>query len=318
MKWLPRLLTGLLLSTLSLAAAGQLQKEAAEATQQASQKSAADPNEALRTEFPLLVEVSKSQYDNPFGDDSATLAKAEENGLAPPLLVVLTSTINEESHWTLICRREKVRNETNACTPLAAGKYPARWIHNGELLQLPVKNGEGKFDGRFFDVSSKRQDPPQPDDKLLRTTHYQLVVEAPNGKRAEDYPMLLHVYGAVRLRLPAGSLPSHARCTFSIYSPYTTQMDCVNSGGIEIYKGHVDLDSALDGSWGWTISCDAKWRWSKCAALGPGFYAARWRCADRQQIAVLAEVGGKPEEITFDAKKLPDLSEPPTARPPAP
>lgn len=318
MKWLPRLLTGLLLSTLSLSAAGQLPKEAAPVTQQVSQKTADDPNEVLRTEFPLLVEVSKSQYDNPFGDDPATLAKAEEDGLAPPLLVVLTSTINGESHWTLICRRENVRNETNSCTPLAAGKYPARWIHNGELLQLLVKNDEGKFDGRFFDVSPKRQDPPPPDDKLLQTTHYQLVITALSGKRAEDYPMLLHVYGAVRLRLPVGSLPSHARCTLISDSPFAAQIDCVNSGGIEIYKGHVDLDSALDGSWGWTISCDAKWRWSKCAALGPGFYAAHWRNSDRTQLVVLADVSGKPEEITFDAKKLPDLSEPPTARPPTP
>jgi hypothetical protein len=318
MKWPPPLLTGLFLFTLSLPAAGQLQKEPAEATQQAFQKGDADPNEALRGEFPLLVEVSKSQYDNPFGDDSATLAKAEEDGLAPPLLVVLTSTINGESHWTLICRRENVRNETNSCTPLAAGKYPARWIHNGELLQLLVKNDQGKFDWRFFDVSPKRQDPPPPGDKLLQTAHYQIVVTAPNGKRAEDYPMLLHVYGAVRLRLPVGIHPSHARCPFSSYRPYTTEMDCVNSGGIEISKGHVDLDSALDGSWGWSISCDAKWRWSKCAALGPGFYAARWRSSDKQQLVVSADVGGKPEEITFDAKKLQGLSEPPAARPSVP
>jgi hypothetical protein len=93
-------------------------------------------------------------------------------------------------------------------------------------------------------------------------------------------------------------------------------MDCVNAGGIEIYKGHVDLDCALDGSWGWTISCDAKWRWSRCAALGPGFYAARWKDGDKRQLVVLAHVGDKPEEVTFDAKKLPDLSEPPTAHSP--
>jgi len=283
-----------------------------------AQKSPATTGQALGTEFPLLVEVSRSQYDNPFGDGSTTLAKAEEDGLAPPVLVVVTSTINGESHWTLICRRENVKNEANSCTPLAAGNYPARWIHNGELLQLLVKNDQHKFDWRFFDVSPKRQDPPPPDDKLLQTAHYQLVVTAPNGKRAEDYPMLLHVYGAVRLRLPVGSLPSHARCTFSSSGLYTTQIDCVNSGGIEISKGHVDLDSALDGSWGWTISCDAKWRWSKCAALGPGFYAARWRSPDKQQLVVSADVSGKPEEITFDAKKLPDLSEPPAARPPLP
>ena len=130
--------------------------------------------------------------------------------------------------------------------------------------------------------------------------------------------MLLHVFGAVRLQLPSGSLPRHTKCTFDNYSPYTTQMNCTNSGGVEISKGHVDLDSALDGSWGWTISCDAKWRWSKCAALSPGFYAARWKDGQMQRLVVSAEVDDKPEEITFDAKKLPDISEPPTARPPLP
>jgi len=215
-----------------------------------------------------------------------------------------------------MCRRENVRNETNPCTPLAAGKYPARWVHNGELLQLLVKDDAGKFDWRFFDVSSKRQSPPPPDDRLLQTVHYQFVLTPPNGRGPEDYPMLLHVYGAVRLRFPVATLPSHTRCTFSSYSPYMTEMNCVNSGGMEIYKGHVDLDSALDGSWGWTISCDAKWRWSKCAALGPGFYAARWKDRDKRQLVVLAQIGEKSEEITFDAKKLPDFSEPPTAHPP--
>ena len=271
---------------------------------------------AAMTEFPLVVEVSKSQYDNPFENDMASLAKGEEMGLAPPILVVLTATINGESHWVVMCRRENVRNETNPCTPLAPGKYPARLVHNGELLQLLVKDDKGKFDWRFFDVSQKRQDPPTLDDKVFQTTRFQFVVTPPNGKHAEDYPMLLHVYGAVRLRFPVGNLPEHTRCTFSSYSPYSTQMNCMNSGGAELYKGHVDLDSALDGSWGWTVSCDAKWRWSKCAALSPGFYAARWKDSDRRQLVVLAEVGDKFQEITLDAKKLPDLSEPPTAQPP--
>jgi len=306
----------LVFATAEHLAQGQLQRELAWATEQDSQKQSHTSEETLKAEFPLVVEVSESQYHNPFENDIANLAKGEEMGASPPILVALTSTINGESHWVLICRRENVKNETNPCTPLAAGKYPARWVHNGELLQLLVKDDQGRFDWRFFDVSSKRQDPPPPDDRLMQTPRYQFVVTAPNGKHAEDYPMLLHVYGAVRLRFPVASLPDHTRCTFSSYGPYTTQINCVNSGGTEIYKGHVDLDSALDGSWGWTVSCDAKWRWSKCAALGPGFYAARWKDGDRRQLVVLAEVGDKPEEITFDAKKLVDLSEPPVAHPP--
>ena len=295
---------------------GQLQNEPAAAAKQDSQDKTVSADAAVRAEFPLIVDVSKSQYDNPFENDMATLAKGEEMGSAPPILVVLTATINGEAHWVVMCRRENVRNETNACTPLAEGKYPARLVHNGELLQLLVKDDQGRFNWRFFDVSPKRRDPPPFGDSVLQTARYQFVLSPPNGKRPEDYPTLLHVYGAVRLRFPVGNLPEHTRCTFSSYSPYSTQMSCVNSGGTEIYKGHVDLDSALDGSWGWTISCDAKWRWSKCAALGPGFYAARWKDSDNRQIVVLAQVGDKFQEITFDAKKLPDLSEPAAAQPP--
>jgi hypothetical protein len=306
------LLGSLLVSAFHLLAQDQVREGAAKTAAQVSQTS------QLTTEFPLVIDVSKSEYDNPFASDMATLAKAEEDGLAPPILITLAATINSEPHWVLICRRENVKNETNPCTPLAVGQYPARWVHNGELLQLLVKNSQGNFEWRFFDVSPKRDDPPPPGDKLLQTAHYQFVVAPPDGKRAEDYPALLHVYGAVRLRFPVASLPDQTHCTFSSYSPYTTQMNCVNSGGMEIYKGHVDLDSALDGNWGWTISCDAKWRWSKCAALGPGFYAARWKDKDRRQLIVLADVGAKSEEITFDARKRPDLSEPPAARPPAP
>jgi len=320
MKPLGPILIGLFVVTAwcSSVGAGPLRENSVGGAQQAQQGQRDTKDDELTTEFPLAVEVSKSQYDNPFENDMASLAKGEDLGMSPPILVILTATINGESHWTLICRRENVRNETNPCTPLAAGRYPARWVHNAELLQLLVKDDQGKFDSRFFDASPKRQDPPPADDKPLQTARYQFVISPPTGKRSEDYPMLLHVYGAVRLRFPVGQLPVHMRCTYSNRDSFTTQIDCLNAGGAEIYKGHVDLDSALDGSWGWTISCDAKWRWSKCAALGPGFYAARWRVADKRLLVVLAKVGEKTEEITFDAKKLPDLSEPPTARPPSP
>src|SRR5262249_5308421 len=151
---------------------------------QDSRVQTAGADAAVITEFPLVVEVSKSQYYNPFENDMATLAKGEDMGLALPILVVLTATINGESHWVVKCSRENVRNETNPCTPLAAGKYPARLVHNGELLQLLVKDDQGKFDWRFFDVSQKRQDPPPIDDKVFQTTRYQFVVTPPNGKHA--------------------------------------------------------------------------------------------------------------------------------------
>lgn len=266
-------------------------------------------------EFPLVVKVVGSQYNNPFENHMDVLARAEDMGMSPPILVTLNATVNGESHWSLICRRENVKHESNPCSTLNPGKYPARWIHGGELLQLVVKNDLGKFEWRFFDVTPKRENPPPSDDALLQTVHYQFV--APDGKRTEDYPLLLHVYGAARLRFPLENLPGSSQCTVDDFSPYTTRINCVNSGGAELYKGHIDLDSALDGSWGWTISCDAKWRFSKCAALGPGFYLARWRDNDRRQIVVLAQVGDKTQEITFDAKRVPDLSEPASVMPPS-
>jgi hypothetical protein len=180
----------------------QSQPSGESAPKQNSQKgSAVNTENTLQAEFPLVVEVTKSQHDNPFENDVAMLAKGEDMGLAPPILVILTSTINEESHWRLICRRENIKNQTNPCTPLAAGKYPARWVHNAELLQLLVKDERGKFDWRFFDVSTNRQNPPPADDRVLQTVRYQFVINPPNGRRAEEYPMLLHVFGAVRLQL---------------------------------------------------------------------------------------------------------------------
>jgi hypothetical protein len=201
-------------------APGQSQTESATAKQD-SRDQLGSSDAALQAEFPLVVEVSKSQYDNPFENNMATLAKAEAMGSAPPVLVVLTATINGESHWVVMCRRENVSYEINPCTPLAAGKYPARLVHNGELLQLLVKDDQGKVDWRFFDLTPKRRDPPASDDRVLQASRSQFLLTPPDGKRAADYPMLLHVYGAVRLRFPVGNLPEHTRCTFSSYNPHS-------------------------------------------------------------------------------------------------
>ena len=192
-------------------------------------------------------------------------------------------------------------------------------MHNGELLQVAVVTVDGKLEWRFFDVIPKRQkDAPTMSDPLVQAPRYEFHFSMPEGRSPPEYPFLVHVYGAATLRLPSGVSIGQMHCTSTTYTQFTTTVSCINAGGRQLYKGYVILEAAVDGKHGWTISCDAKWKWSKCAALGPGFYPARWSNEKERQLSMVVVVDDQPKEVTFDAKHalLPDLEEPVPARPP--
>jgi len=157
-------------------------------------------------DFPLTLEVSESKVEDLSGNVAQKI-KSEQLGLAPDIFVRLTATINGKSHWWIKCRRENPSMEANPCTELEAGKYPARWVHNGELLQVAVSNEHGEILSLFFDIIPKQKDPPNPDDPIFRFPRYDFPFPVPENRRLQDYPMLVHVYGAVSLRLPAGLSP---------------------------------------------------------------------------------------------------------------
>src|ERR1700680_1243568 len=82
-------------------------------------------DERLAEGVPLTLTVAESKVDD-FTGDLATRIKGEQLGLAAPIFVRVTGTINDESRWWIQCQRENSLGETNPCTQLAAGKYPAR------------------------------------------------------------------------------------------------------------------------------------------------------------------------------------------------
>jgi hypothetical protein len=277
--------------------------------------------DALKKEFPLVVQVISSDSNEPLKISEADLLEDAKMGMAPPVMVFVKATINGQFHWFLSCQRENPIGEANPCSVLLPGAYPARWVHNGELLQLLVKDDKDQLQWRFFDVQPLPFSPPSPDNDALRTPRYQFQISDPRGRRAEDYPLLLHVYGAVSLRLPGRVLPGRTNCTAISYGAYGTNISCTNSGAIQLYQGRVYLKASIDGRGCANVYCDSKWRGSKCAALGPGFFLGRWKNARKRQVVVLVSIGGRPEEITFnaeDAEPSPLLSKPAPVRPPTP
>jgi hypothetical protein len=63
------------------------------------------PNDRLASEFPLTLTVMKSQVTDSTGGLLSRM-EGERMGLAPPIWVDFTATINGESHWFLQCFRE--------------------------------------------------------------------------------------------------------------------------------------------------------------------------------------------------------------------
>jgi hypothetical protein len=265
--------------------------------------------------FPLTLQVERSLTINTGGDNLATVVEAEDMGMAPSVFVVVYGSINGEKHWYLRCTRENSANESNPCTELAPGNYPACWAHNHDLLRVVIKGANGP-EWRFLDVTPNPKDPADSQDAVLKTPVYEFDAHKPKGKQTTEYPLLLHVYGGVKLQFPVGSLPAHTHCSIMNPTTYRTDVDCSNSGAVPIYRGYVRLDGSIDGDSRWWISCDAKWRWSKCSALGPGFYVARWSNGPGSRLIVVAPVGGDSKEVGFEARQMPNLREPAPAQPP--
>jgi len=279
--------------------------------------------EALRKDFPLTLNVTSSEVVDLAKDMPNEALKAARMGATVPFFVAVRSTINGEVHWWIHCRRENLLRETIPCVPLAAGRYPARWVHNGEFLEVLAADDNGQLQGRFYDVAVNPSDLPGPDDEAIRAPRYQFQFPVPKGKHLEDYPLLLHVYGATQLALPAGTRPVYTHCGTISYGPYgPTHINCSSSGGGELYVGYVMFEATLDGSLEWNISCSARFRWQRCPLLGPGFYAARWKDQKRRKLAVLVSGDGKTKEVSLDAKSTPytppTLEPPHEARPPEP
>src|SRR5258708_29306203 len=120
--------------------------------------------EQLKKDFPLTLAVSRSEVtdhtkDSPGGVDM---------GMGMFTFVVVRATLDGAAHWWISCSRENPLAEAILCAPLAPGRYPARWVHNGELLQVLVEGDNGELQGRFYDVEPYPHDPPGPNDSAVR------------------------------------------------------------------------------------------------------------------------------------------------------
>jgi hypothetical protein len=151
---------------------------------------------------------------------------------------------------------------------------------------------------RFLDVSKDVKNPPPPDDPAYRLPIYDFAVNFPKGKTAQDYPMLVHVYGGVTLSLPVGRIPARSHCSMTTWTAYQTNIDCVSYPSVEIDRGYVTLSVSIGTDRYKSLNCEAKWRWSRCSNIDPGFYFARME--ENNRIEVLTNDDGKPKEIGFE------------------
>jgi hypothetical protein len=123
----------------------------------------------------------------------------------------------------------------------------------------------------------------------------------PTVPTKQSYPLLVHVYGAMELNFPVGQLPEQVRCNASS-TGWTATATCTDYPPVTIYRGTVSVDAGFAGKAHRNLSCDAKWSWSKCSVIGPGFYLARWSDKDESKIMLLAVKDKKPVEIGFEVK----------------
>jgi hypothetical protein len=219
--------------------------------------------------YPLTLEIEKSvKLDLSEGNADAA-RQADEMGAPAPVSISFWGTLNGESHWVFECEAENVHNEVNPCTELPKGKYIARWMHNRQMLQV-VFDGPDGISARYLTVSPNPKDPPQPGDPVVALGSYDFPIAKPANQRNTDYPLLVHVYGASRMR---------------------------------ISKGYVLLDAKVEGRDPGMVWCDAKTRLGICFALSPGFYAARWLDDGKTQIVLLRATQGDTHEYGFAVKK---------------
>jgi hypothetical protein len=259
----------------------------------------ADEKAALEKEFPIILEIEKSSIVNVEADHPERLSQAAAMGAAPPIFGVFTGMLNREHHWKFGCWTENMRYGRIPCVDMPIGLHRARWLHNRELLEVFAYDSAGNVTLRYLDVAIDPKDPPPPDDLVQNLPTFSGFFAIDQTKR--DYPLLVHVYGAVSLSFQAGELPARTNCDITAPFPNRANVNCTQYPPIPIYQGNVQVEASIDGHLPHgNLSCDAKWRWSKCAVIEPGFYAARWKDSGHTQIVLLGERVGKPEETGFE------------------
>jgi len=245
--------------------------------------------------FPLHITIESSTVLNP-SSDAALTAEADSMGAAPLGLILFSGEINGENHWVLSCRKENPLQESNLCTDLPHTEYRGRWVHGFDILQI-VGGGPDAPIMRFLDVSKNEKSPPKQGDAALRSPIYDFAVNFPKGKTAQDFPMLVHVYGGVTLNLPVGQIPARSSCSMTTWTAYQTNINCVSYPSVEIDRGYVTLTVSIGDDQYESLNCEAKWRWSRCSAIAPGFYYARM--GKKNRLMVLTDDDGQPKEVGF-------------------
>jgi hypothetical protein len=272
----------------------------AQAVQEVSDKA------TLERAFPIILEIDQS-FVVPADTDPARLAQASAVGMAPPTFGIFRGTLSSfnvpperERHWQFGCWAENTRYGRNPCVDMPIGLHRARWVHNRELLEVEAYAKDGAVTLRYLDVMIDPKSPPPADDPIQSLPVYPGFFAI--GQPKKDYPLLIHVYGATALSLPAGQLPARTDCDVTTGFLNRTSINCEQYPPIPLSTGYVVIDASIDGQHGHNISCDAKWKWSKCSVILPGFYLARWKDTRQSQIELVGLRDGKPEEIGFDVR----------------
>ncbi len=251
--------------------------------------------------FPITLQVEKSGTINPAQNDPMALLQASQMGMAPPTFGIFTGTLNGERHWHLGCMAENEKRERNPCTDLPIGIHRGRWVHNRELLELvayySVEKSAWQMELRYIDVTPDQKDPPPPDDPVQSLPTAEGYYHIDQAK--QPYPLLVHVYGAEALSFRVGELPARTNCEISSSVLNRTNVNCTQYPPIPINRGTVQVQASIDGKLR-GFSCDAKWRWTQCSFLQPGFYEARWKDDRHSQLVILGLKDGKPKEIGYE------------------
>jgi hypothetical protein len=263
----------------------------------------------LVKDFPIILEIQGSQVINPVADRPRELAEANAMGSAPPIFAVYRGFLStsapvpeRESHWRLGCWVENPRYEQDICADMPIGLHRARWVDNRRLLEVVAYDATGNITLRYIDASIDPRNPPPPNDPIESLPVYAGLYST-NDQTRKDYPVLLHVYGAVSLSLPAGQLPARTSCDITDrYINNAIHVECTQFPPIPLSRGYIVIDAAIDGDRQRNISCDAKWRWTRCSVLGPGLYESRWTDGNHSKISVLVRRDGKPKEIGFEVR----------------
>jgi hypothetical protein len=252
-------------------------------------------------DFPLTLEIEKSD-DSTLNDVTPELQMQSDRIGMPAALIGVSykATLNGERHWFFSCDPEYRRLEVTLCTALPPGKYPALWVHNRELLWI-LRNGDSGPELRYLDAQIDKRNPPPPNDAVQNSPAYQPQPDPktlPKSKQNINYPLLVHVYGSTQLQFPSGQLQGHTDCTVNSFSPYTTTVHCTQSEPVQLTRGAANIYASIDGEKRF-FGCEAKWKWSKCSAIPPGFYGARWKDESHKQIMILGQRGSAIYEIGF-------------------